>query len=72
MLSERAAVRLGGTSGLLFVVLVVPSFLASPDTPIPASAPQDVIEYFSGRLEGESCSSTSCSSSSPPSSSSGS
>lgn len=44
--------RLGGISGILFVILVIPSFLSAPDTPVSTSAPQDVIDYFTGRQEG--------------------
>ena len=51
MLNERAAVRLGGISGILFVVLVVPSFLSAPDSPIATSGPQDVIDYFTDRQD---------------------
>jgi hypothetical protein len=51
-LDRRTVVRLGGISGILFVVLAVPSFLSAPDTPDAASAPQDVIDYFTSRQEG--------------------
>jgi hypothetical protein len=44
--------RLGGISGILFVVLFVPSYLSPPDTPVSTSAPQDVIDYFSSRQDG--------------------
>ena len=37
MLDARAAVRMGGISGILFVVLAVPSFLSAPDTPVATS-----------------------------------
>jgi hypothetical protein len=52
MLDARAAVRLGGISGILFVVLAVPSFLSAPDTPVATSGSQDVIDYFNGRQDG--------------------
>jgi hypothetical protein len=51
-LDASAAMRLGGISGILFVVLFVPSYLSPPDTPVPNSAPQDVIDYFSSRQDG--------------------
>jgi hypothetical protein len=51
MLDARAAMRLGGISGILFVVLVVPSFLSAPDSPIATSSPQDVIDYFTDRQD---------------------
>ena len=44
--------RLGGISGILFVILFVPSYLSPPDTPVLTSAPQDVIDYFSSRQDG--------------------
>ena len=44
--------RLGGISGILFVVLFVPSYLSAPDTPIATSAPQEVIDYFTARQDG--------------------
>jgi hypothetical protein len=52
MLSGRTAVRLGGISGILFVVLFVPSYLSAPDTPIATSAPQEEIDYFTARQDG--------------------
>ena len=52
MLNGRAAVRLGGLSGILFVVLFVPSYLSAPDSPIATSGPQDVIDYFTDRQDG--------------------
>ena len=51
-MADRMAVRIGGICGILFVVLVVPSFLSPPDTPVAASGPQDVIDYFNGRQDG--------------------
>ena len=51
MLNGRAAVRLGGIGGILFVVLVLPSFLSPPDTPVATSRPQDVIDYFIDRQD---------------------
>ncbi len=52
MLDSRAAGVLGGISGILFVVLAVPSFLSAPDTPVVTSASQDVIDYFNERQDG--------------------
>ncbi len=52
MLDSRSAVRLGGIIGILFVILVVPSFLSAPDTPVATSGSQDVIDYFNGRQDG--------------------
>ena len=52
MLNGRAAVRLGGIGGILFVVLFVPSYLSAPDSPIATSGPQDVIDYFTDRQDG--------------------
>ncbi len=51
MLDPRTAVRLGGISGILFVVLVIPSFLSPPDSPIATSGTQDVIDYFTDRQD---------------------
>jgi hypothetical protein len=45
-------VRLGGISGILFVILFVPSYLSPPDNPVPTSGSQDVIDYFSTRQNG--------------------
>ena len=44
--------RSGGISGILFVILFVPSYLSPPDSPVPTSAPQDVVDYFTGRQNG--------------------
>lgn len=52
MLNGRVAVRIGGICGILFVVLVVPSFLSAPDTPVATSSPQEVISYFDNRQDG--------------------
>ena len=52
MPNGRAAVRLGGLSGILFVVLFVPSYLSAPDSPNATSGPQDVIGYFTDRQDG--------------------
>lgn len=51
-MSSLAPVRLGGISGILFVALVIPSFLSAPDTPVATSESQDVIGYFSDRQDG--------------------
>jgi hypothetical protein len=51
-LDTKSAVRSGGISGILFVILFVPSYLSPPDTPVPTSAPQDVIDYFASRENG--------------------
>ncbi len=52
MLDARAAVRLGGISGIVFVILAVPSFLSAPDAPVATSGSQDVIDYFNARQDG--------------------
>src|SRR5919199_4865714 len=52
MLTTKAAMRLGGISGMLFVILFVPSYLSPPDSPDTTSAPQDVIDYFTARQDG--------------------
>ena len=44
--------RLGGISGLLFVILVLPSYLSAPDSPVATSSPQEVIDYFGNRQDG--------------------
>jgi hypothetical protein len=44
--------RLGGISGLLFVILVLPSYLSAPDSPVATSSPQEVIDYFGYRQDG--------------------
>lgn len=51
-MSSLAPIRLGGISGILFVALVIPSFLSAPDTPDAASESQDVIAYFNDRQDG--------------------
>jgi hypothetical protein len=44
--------RLGGISGVLFVVLFVPSYLSAPDAPVATSSPHDVVAYFAARQGG--------------------
>ncbi len=44
--------RLGGISGILFVALVVPSFLSAPDAPAATSGSRDVVGYFNDRQDG--------------------
>lgn len=51
-MSFLAPIRLGGISGILFVALVIPSFLSAPDTPVATSESQDVIDYFNDRQDG--------------------
>jgi hypothetical protein len=46
---DRTLLRLGGISGILFVILFIPSYLSPPDSPDPASTSQQVIDYFSAR-----------------------
>jgi hypothetical protein len=48
-MSDTAVLRLAGVSGLLFLVLFIPSYLTPPDAPIATSTPQQVFEYFNGR-----------------------
>jgi hypothetical protein len=51
-MADGLALRIGGICGILFVVLVVPSFLSPPDTPVAGSDPQAVIDYFNDRQDG--------------------
>ncbi len=44
--------RLGGISGILFVISFVPSYLSAPDSPVATSSPQEVIHYFGNRQDG--------------------
>lgn len=48
-MSDTTVLRLAGASGLLFLVLFIPSYLTPPDAPVAASTPQQVFEYFNGR-----------------------
>jgi hypothetical protein len=41
--------RLGAISGILFVILFIPSYLSPPDSPDAASTSQQVVDYFSAR-----------------------
>jgi hypothetical protein len=41
--------RLGAISGILFVILFIPSYLSPPDSPDAASTSQQVVDYFSSR-----------------------
>jgi hypothetical protein len=51
-MAYTTAARLGGIGGILFVVLFFRSYLTPPDTPVPASGPQDVVAYFGDRQDG--------------------
>jgi hypothetical protein len=51
-MAYNTAARLGGIGGILFVVLILPSFLTPPDAPVPTSRPQDVVGYFADRQDG--------------------
>lgn len=51
-MADSMAGRLGGLSGIMFVVLFFRSYLTPPDAPVPTSRPQDVIGYFTGRQDG--------------------
>ena len=51
-MAYNTAARLGGISGILFVVLFLPSYLTPPDAPVPTSRPRDVVGYFADRQDG--------------------
>lgn len=44
--------RLGGIGGILFVALVIPSFLSAPDSPVATSSRQEVFDYVGNRQDG--------------------
>ncbi len=71
-MAYNTAARLGGISGILFVVLFLRSYLTPPDAPVPTSRPQGMSSATSPTGRTGYCSSTACYSSSPPSSSYGS
>ena len=48
-MSDTTVLRLAGASGILFLILFIPSYLTPPDAPIAASTPQQVFDYFNGR-----------------------
>jgi hypothetical protein len=43
---DRNIVRFGGISGLLFLILFIPSFLSPPDLPSAAASPQQMTEFL--------------------------
>src|SRR5919205_2221232 len=48
-MADRWALRWGGISGILFVVLLIPGiFIGRPDVPEPGLSAQEVHSYFSG------------------------
>jgi hypothetical protein len=51
-MADSTAARLGGISGILFVVLFFRSYLTPPDAPLPSSRSQDVVGYFADRQDG--------------------
>jgi len=42
-MAYNTAARFGWISGILFVILFLPSYLTPPDAPVPTSTPQDVV-----------------------------
>jgi hypothetical protein len=48
-MTDRHILRFGGASGLLFVILFIPSYLSAPDSPVATSSTQQVIDYFSSK-----------------------
>jgi hypothetical protein len=47
VMDRRAAARLGGISGILYVVLFIPAYIVGyPDALNPASSTQEVFDYF--------------------------
>jgi hypothetical protein len=47
VMDKRAAARLGGISGILYVVLFIPAYIVGyPDALNPASSAQEVFDYF--------------------------
>jgi hypothetical protein len=51
-MTDKNILRLGGISGLLFLILFIPSFLTAPDSPIATTTHEELINYFKAR-EGE-------------------
>ncbi len=48
-MTDRHILRFGGASGLLFVILFIPSYLSAPNSPVTTSSTQQVIDYFSSK-----------------------
>jgi hypothetical protein len=48
-MTDTNILRLGGISGLLFLILFIPSYLTAPDSPTATLAQQDLINYFNAR-----------------------
>jgi hypothetical protein len=48
-MTDTNILRLAGISGLLFLVLFIPSFLTAPDSPTSTTTHQDVLNYFNTR-----------------------
>jgi hypothetical protein len=48
-MTDTNILRLAGISGLVFLVLFIPSYLTAPDSPIASTTHQDLINYFNAR-----------------------
>jgi hypothetical protein len=48
-MSDTTVLRLAGASGLLFLILFIPSYLTPPDAPIAGSSAQQMFDYFNAR-----------------------
>jgi hypothetical protein len=50
-MTDKHILRLGGISGLLFVILFIPSYLSPPDSPGFTSSVQQVLDHFTIRRD---------------------
>ncbi len=48
-MTDKLILRLGGISGILFVILFIPSYLTPPDAPDRTSSVQQLIDHFAAR-----------------------
>ncbi|MPZ38513.1 MAG: hypothetical protein GEU95_10660 [Rhizobiales bacterium] len=48
-MSDTNVLRVAGLSGILFLILFIPSYLTAPDSPIATSSGQEMLDYFRSR-----------------------
>ena len=50
-MTDTHILRLGGISGILFVILFIPSYLSAPDSPSFTSTAQQLLDYLVSRQD---------------------
>ena len=50
-MTDKHILRIGGISGILFVILFIPSYLSAPDSPSLTSSAQQLLDHLVSRQD---------------------